>query len=129
MEREVVHPVDGDVVALRPCPPWCTEDRHFRIGMVIHADDGYHHYGTEIGVPTSCKFLDMTDGSEMIVRASLRSWTLPLDADPGPVFIELNLGTAEERTDMSVEITPSEARAIAQALLELAAIAERDGPR
>jgi hypothetical protein len=22
---EVVHPLDGDAVTLRPCPPWCTE--------------------------------------------------------------------------------------------------------
>jgi hypothetical protein len=59
----------------------------------------------------------------------LKSWTCPLHAEPGPARIELQLGTAEERTDMNAELTPAEARAIAQALLDHAATAERDGPR
>jgi hypothetical protein len=122
---EVVHPIDGDAVALRPCPAWCTESRHFADGEAIYADHGYHHYGTEIAVPTSDKFLGMTDGPQTIVRAVLKSWTLPLDADPGPALIELNLGTARERTDMCAEVTPAEARAVAQALLALAATAEQ----
>jgi hypothetical protein len=70
----------------------------------------------------------MADGAPTIVRAVLMSWTHPLGADPGPALIELNLGTAAERTDMCAEITPAEARAVARALLDLAAIAERDGP-
>lgn len=32
---EVVHPRDGDSVTLRPCPPWCTEERHFTDDEVI----------------------------------------------------------------------------------------------
>jgi hypothetical protein len=63
-----------------------------------------------------------------IVRAVLKSWTHPLDADPGPALIELNLGPDGEGTDMCAEITPAEARAVAEALLDLAATAERDGP-
>ncbi len=125
---EVVRPRDGGAVALRPCPPWCTEGRHFADGEVIYADHGYHHYGTEVEVPTSYPFAGMTDGVPTIVRAVLKSWTHPLDADPGPALIELNLGTAGERTDMCAEITPAEARAVAQALLDLAAAAERHGP-
>ena len=125
---EVVRPLDADAVTLHPCPPWCAEERHFAHDEVIYADDGYHHHGIEIEVPTSSKFLGMADGPETIVRAVLRSWTHPLDAEPGPVFIELNLGTAAERTDMCAEVTPAEARAIAQALLDLAATAVRDGP-
>lgn len=125
---EVVHPLDGDPVALRPCPAWCTAGRHFAGGEAVYADHGYHHYGSEIEVPTSYGFPGMTDGSPTIVRAVLRSWTHPLDADPGPALIELNLGTAAGRTDMCAEITPAEARAVARALLGLAAIAERDGP-
>ncbi|MFI5065686.1 MAG: hypothetical protein ACHP9Z_17150 [Streptosporangiales bacterium] len=61
------------------------------------------------------------------MRTSLTSWTHPLDAQPGPALIELQLGTAGQNTDLCAEITPSEARAIARALLELAATAERDG--
>lgn len=26
---EVVRPVDGEPVELRPCPAWCAEGRHF----------------------------------------------------------------------------------------------------
>jgi hypothetical protein len=73
---------------------------------VIHADDGYHHVGTEVEVPTSYKFMGTTDGPQTVVRAVLKSWTRPLDADPGPPLIELNLGTAAERTDSCVEATP-----------------------
>jgi hypothetical protein len=126
---EVVRPLDGDAVTLRPCPPWCTEGPHLADNEMIYADDGYHHYGAEIEVPTSYNFLGMTDGVPTIVRVVLKSWTHPLDADPGPALIELNLGTSGEPTDMCVEITPAEARAVAQALLDLAATAERDGPQ
>lgn len=65
-------------------------------------------------MPTSYQFLRLTDGAETIIRAVLKSWTHPPDADPGPALIELNLGTAAERTDMCTEVTPGEARAIAQ---------------
>ncbi len=122
---EVVYPRDGSAVTLRPCPTWCAEERHFADDEVIYADHGYHHYGPEVEVRTSYPFLGTTDGAETIVRVVLKSWTCPLGADPAPVLIELNLGTAGERTDMCAEITPSEARAVAQALLDLAATAER----
>jgi hypothetical protein len=125
---EVVHPLDSESVTLRPCPPWCTEGRHFGDDEAIYADDGYHHYGTEIEVPTSDTFLGMTGAPETIVRVVLKSWTHPLDAEPGPVLIELNLGTAAERTDMYADVTPAEARAVARALLGLADTAEREGP-
>jgi hypothetical protein len=125
---EVVYPVDGEPVTIRPCPPWCTESRHFADAAVIHADDGYHHSGAEIEVPTSYPFLGMTDGAPTIVRGVLKSWTHPLGAEPGPVLIELNLGTVAERTDMCAEITPDEAEAVARALLDLAAAAKRQGP-
>jgi hypothetical protein len=61
------------------------------------------------------------------VRVVLKSWTHPLDAEPSPALIELNLGTAEERTDACAELAPGEARAIAQALIDQAAIAEQPG--
>ena len=103
---EVVRPVDGDPVTLRPCPSWCTRGRHFADGMVVHADDGYHHTGDETEVPTSSPFLGMTDGAPTIVRAVLKSWTHPLGAAPGPALIELSLGTAAERTDLCAEASP-----------------------
>jgi hypothetical protein len=122
--EEVVYPRDGDPVALYPCPSWCIEDRHFADGGVIHSDDGYHHYGPEIAVPTSYRMLGL-DGPETVVKVFLTSWTHPLDAEPGPALIELQFGTAETNTDMCAEITPAQARAVAKALLELAATAER----
>lgn len=125
--EEVVHPRDGDPVALRPCPPWCTEGQHFDEDHVVYSDDGYHHHGPEIAVPTSYRMLGL-DGPETVVKAFLISWTHPLDAEPGPARIELQLATTEANTDACAEITPAQARAIAQALLELAATAERDGP-
>ena len=69
-----------------------------------------------------------------VVRVFLRSWTHPLGADPGPVLIELNLGTAGVSTNMCAEMTPGQARAVAAALLEVAASAEEGragltGPR
>ena len=96
---------------------------------MIYADHGYHPFGTEIEVPTSYTFGGMTEGPETIVRMVLKSWTHPLDADPGPALIELNLGTASERTNMCAEITPAGPWAVARALLDLADTAERDGPR
>ena len=50
-----------------------------------------------------------------------------VDAERGPAFIGVNLGTAGERTEMSAEIIPGEARAIALSLLDLAATAEHPG--
>jgi hypothetical protein len=44
---EVVRPRDGDPVALRPCPPWCTEGRHFGEGDAVYADDGILHDGQD----------------------------------------------------------------------------------
>jgi len=125
---EVVHPLDSESVTLRPCPPWCTDGRHFADDEVIYADDGYHHYGAVIEVPTSYEFLGMPGDPETIVRAVLKSWTHPLDAEPGPTIIELNLGTAAARTDIYAEVTPAEARAVARALLDLADTAEPEEP-
>jgi Domain of unknown function (DUF6907) len=127
MEPEVVRPVDGEPVTLRPCPPWCTQTRHFADSEAVYADHGYHHCGCEVEVPISHPFLGLANGDPTIVRAILKSWTHPLDADPGPSLIELNLGTATERTDLCAEATPAEARAIAQALLDLADTAEQGG--
>jgi hypothetical protein len=127
MMPEVVYPRDGNAVTLRPCPPWCTGERHFTEDDVIYPDDGYHHYGPEAEVPTSSSFLGMADGARTVIRVVLKSWTCPLDADPGPALIELNLGTADTGTDMCAEFTPAQARAVAAALLDRAATAEQAG--
>jgi hypothetical protein len=127
--REIVHPRDGEAVALRPCPPWCTEVRHFAAGEVIYADHGYHHCGPGAEVATSYPFGGLADGPGTIVRVVLKSWTPSLGAGPGPAFIELNLGTAEAGTDACAELSSAEARAVARALLDLAAVADQDGPQ
>lgn len=122
---EVVRPRDGGAVALRPCPPWCALGRHFAGDDVIHAGDGFHHYGPEIAVPTSDRW--HSDEPEIVVRTILKSWTGPLGAEPGPPVIEVNLGTAGQLTDACAELTPAQARDLAAALIELAAAAERPG--
>lgn len=65
------------------------------------------------------------DAPRTVVWAALKSWTHPLDASPGPALIEVNLGTAAERTDACAELTPAQARDLAAALTELAGTAER----
>jgi hypothetical protein len=120
---EIIHPQDGDAVELQPCPAWCTLNPHFADDGAIHAEDGFHHYGPEIVVPTSDRVF--TDGPETVVKVMLKSWTSRLDAEPGPGRVELQLATTEQDTDMYVELTPGEARVISSALLELADNAER----
>jgi len=82
-EPEVVRPRDGDPVTLRPCPPWCTEDRHFADDDTIDAGDGYHHYGPETAIPTSYKYLGTASEPDTVIRVVLKSWTCPLHASPG----------------------------------------------
>lgn len=74
---EIVHPRDGNAVALHPRPAWCTLDEHFADDAVIDADDGFHHYGPEIAVPTSDRMF--TTGPESVVKVILKAWTHPLD--------------------------------------------------
>lgn len=126
---EVVHPHDGDAITLRPCPPWCTLRRHVDDDGPVYASDGYHHYGPDRAMPASDRFLGLADGPGIVVRVTLKSWTCPLAAAPGPALIEVNLGTAEAATDMGAEITPGQARAVAAALIELAGAAGHGEPR
>jgi hypothetical protein len=119
---EIVHPQEGGAVRLRPCPAWCTRSRHFVDDDVVYADDGFHHIGPEIAVPTSDRRL--LHDPESVVKIILKAWTERLDAEPGPNRVELQLATAEENTDMYVDLTPNEARAVASALLKTVDIAE-----
>lgn len=118
---ETVRLLDGEAVALRPCPPWCTLGRHFAGDEIIYASDGFHHCGPETAVPTS--YRPHRGEPETVVRAILKSWACPLGANPGPPLIEVNLGTANELTDACAELTPAQARDLAAALLELASAA------
>lgn len=124
---EIVRPRDGGPARLRPCPPWCTQTRHFADDEVVYADDGFHHYGPEIAIPASDRML--LHDPQSVVKVILKAWTERLDAEPGPGRIELQLATTEENTDMYVELTPEEARAVASALLETADIAGPAGQR
>jgi hypothetical protein len=121
--KEFVQPRDGHAVELRPCPAWCTLSEHFTDDQLVDADDGFHHYGPEIAVPTSDRMFP--NGPESVVKVILKAWTSRLDAEPGPGRIELQLATTEENTDLYVELTPDEARAVSAALLQLADTAER----
>jgi hypothetical protein len=115
---EVVHPRGGDPVTLRPCPPWCTLDSHFDTGSPIDTDDGYHHRGSELAVPTNDR-ASLHD-PYTIVKVTLKSWTHPLHAEPGPTQVELQLAEGETNTDRYVDVTPDQARTIANALLTAA---------
>lgn len=119
--KEVVRLRDGHAVQLRPCPAWCTLSEHFDPDTVIDADDGFHHYGSEITVPTSDRLF--VDGPESVVKVSLKAWTKPPDAAPEPGRVDLQL----ENADSCVDLTPGEARAVAAALLEMADTAEHTG--
>jgi len=121
---EVVHLRGGGEVAMRPCPAWCTQARHFPQGTVADPDDGYHHYGPEADIATADR-LPGLDNEPAVLRVILKSWVQPLDAGPGPARIELNLGTAAAGTDMSAELTPDQAEDVAWALLARAATARR----
>ena len=90
---EIVQPRNGGTVALRPCPAWCSLNEHFPHDTVIDADDGFHHYGPEITVPTSDRLF--TDGPESVVKVSLKAWTKPLDAEPEPARVDLQLENAD----------------------------------
>ena len=119
---EIVHPRSGTPVTLRPCPPWCTCPQHFPDDQVIDVDDGYHHYGPEVSIPTSDRML--RDDPEIVVKVALKAWAPGLDADAGPARIELQREAAGHDTDMYAELTPVEARAVATALPELASVAD-----
>ena len=119
---EIVYPQEGGAVGLRPCPSWCSQSRHFADDDVVYAEDGFHHVGPEIAVPTSDRRL--IHDPESVVKVILKAWTERLDAQPGPCRIELQLATAEENTDMYVDLTPGEAGAVASALLKTVGIAE-----
>jgi hypothetical protein len=60
------------------------------------------------------------DAPATVVRMIRKSWTHPLDGEPRPALIEINIGIASEQTDACTEITPGQARTVATALLELA---------
>ncbi len=120
---EVVHTRGGDAVTLRPCPPWCIVDSHFHSDSSIDVDDGFHHFGPELAVPTNDR--PTLHDPETIVKVILKSWTHPLDAEPGPTHIELQLAMGEVNTDMCADVTADQARAIAKALITAAEIAER----
>jgi hypothetical protein len=119
---ETIHPRNGNAVSLRPCPSWCTLGQHFTEDHPVDTDDGFHHYGPEIAVPTSDRML--VDSPELVVKVILKAWTHPLDAEPGPGLIELQLAEGERNTDMYAELTPGQARSVSAALLKIADTAE-----
>jgi hypothetical protein len=112
-------------VQLRPCPPWCTLSQHFAPDGAVDADDGFHHYGPEIAVPTSHR--RYLDGPESIVKVLLKAWTNRMDAAPGPGIIELQFADTESDTDLFVELTPDQARAVSSALLKITEIIDNTG--
>jgi hypothetical protein len=124
---EIIHPGDGDPAGLRPCPPWCTQGRHFTGDEVIYAEDGFHHHGPEVAVPASFRML--TDGPEPVVKVCLKAWVSRLEAEPGPGLVELQPAAAKYNTGSYAELTPGQARAVAAALPEFADTAGHGGAK
>lgn len=120
---ETIHLRDGKAIKLGPCPPWCTTVQHFDDDDIIDPDDGFYHYAPRVTVATDDRML--ASEPETVVKVILKAWACPPGADHGPGIVEVNLGTGEYDTDMSVDLTPSQARALAAALAKLADTAER----
>jgi hypothetical protein len=119
----IIHTRDGDQFEIRPCPSWCT-DEHFPPDEHVDSDDGFHHCGPDVSIPTSHQ--PFTGEERSTVRLYLKTWVLPLDADPGTGCVDLTLFTADG--EPTVELTSSEARTLAAALIQLADTAERENP-
>jgi hypothetical protein len=114
---------DGSTVDLKPCPPWCLGDHGFPQGAPVPVTmDGFHHAGPDTSVAVAWRAW-LTDGPPDRVTARLASFTMPLDADPGPARIDLHLQSSTD--EASTELTPAEARALAACLLMLADTAQR----
>lgn len=112
MERVTTR--DGQTIELRPCPPWCTgEHPAFDDPESIHISDGFHHYSEPVRIQTS-NIVDLFKGQPVVVEMYLKSWVQPLNADPGPTQIGLDTDAPEGATDL----TPAEARRIADVLIE-----------
>jgi hypothetical protein len=117
---EIIRTRDGDEFVIRPCPPWCTGG-HFPPDETVDSDDGFHHYGTEVSIPTSHR--PFTGGESSTVRLYLSTWVHPLDAQPPTGRVDVTLFTADN--EPTVELTAAEARALAAALVMLADTVER----
>jgi hypothetical protein len=121
---KIIHTRDGDQFEIRPCPSWCT-DEHFPPDEHVDSDDGFHHCGPDVSIPTSHQ--PFTGKECSTVRLYLKTWVLPLDAEPGTGCVDLTLFTADG--EPTVELTSREARTLAAALVQLADTAERAQPR
>ena len=110
-------------VELQPCPPWCVMSEHFGAGLVADADDGFHHFGPEAAGPTFDRLGPHDPG--IVVKVLVKAWTCPLDAKAGPGRVELQVTQGSVASEDTAELTPGQARAVAQALQELADVAER----
>jgi hypothetical protein len=123
---EIVRPRHGEPVELGPCPSWCAlGDRHFSEDEPppFDATDGFHHYGPEIMVTTA--YRARLDGPKPVVRLLLQSFAGELDGEPGPARIEIELTGTADPSDMSVQLSPDDARMLAASLIGLADIASR----
>ena len=104
---EVVRVRGEAPVELRPCPAWWAGGAHFPEDVVADPDDGFHHYGPEAAIATFDR-IEVSD-PEIIVMASVKAWTCPLDAEPGPARVQLALAPGGVITELSAELTVSSA--------------------
>jgi hypothetical protein len=119
----IVQVAGGGSVELGPCPDWCRGGHGLGEDVPVNAGDGFHHVGP--GASVTVEWRAKLDGPPDTVNMQLEAFTAPLDADPGPARIELELKTTDG--EAYTELTSAEARAVAASLLRLADVAQRAG--
>ena len=101
----------------RPCPPWCTGVHD----LPLYPDEGFHHYAPEVAMTAAhSPYFDQP----IPLRVLLKSWVPLLTAEPGPPFIEV----CADR-EPGPELTPTEARRLAETLLRVSRDAEAGDER
>jgi hypothetical protein len=101
----------------KPCPPWCTGVHD----LPLYPDEGFHHYGPEVAMTVAhSPYFDQP----IPLQVLLKSWVPLLTAEPGPPFIEVCVDR-----EPGPELTPAQARRLAETLLRVSKDAEGRGER
>ncbi len=100
---EIVQVRGSTPVELWPWPPWYLVSEHLGDDPVA-ADDGFHHFGPEAAVPTFDRL--GPDDPEIVVKVIVKVWTCPLDAEPGPGRVELQVTHGGVASEDTAELTP-----------------------
>jgi hypothetical protein len=106
----------ADGTAIQPCPQWCTGDDE----LPSFPEDGFWHYGAPAQIIVQHGRGETSAPEPLMVQ--LKAWVSSMTAEPQPPLIGLSLNLEE-----GPNLTPCEARQLAQTLLQLADQAESPG--